>query len=180
MKRKTAEKELKNLANRIGAFSYKFRDRGYMSCPNCHRAMITCPFCRQDMLLPKAASYPDFLLTFDSIFIEVKWGKDRYKIDDISPIQRESLSNNKNSWVFVIIGDGRAPDGRGAWLVPWTQYQATEKWCENKGIKSLLFQKTERSRVPEADDYWAAFRLYWAVGGWSIPEDHIWHKEQNG
>jgi hypothetical protein len=126
------------------------------------------------MLLPKAASYPDFLLSYQPIFIEVKWGKDRYQFEDISPAQRQALSDNKHSWVFVIIGDGRAPVGRGAWLIPWTRYIITEIQCEQKEVKSLLFQKTERSRVPEADEFWKAWRLKWANGGWSIPLDHEW------
>lgn len=174
MKRKTAERELKIMANRYGLFSHKFRDRGYISCPTCHKAMITCPFCRSDMLMPKAQSYPDYLLVEDPIFIEVKWGKQRFPLEDISPIQRKSLTDNGNSWVFVVIGEGRVPNGRGAWLVPWDEYQGTENTLASLGIKSLIFEKTSRSRVPEADDYWIEYRLEWEDGGWNIPAIHIW------
>ena len=174
MKRKTAERELKVMANKYGLFSHKFRDRGYMSCPHCHRTIVNCPVCRQDMLMPKAQSYPDYLLVKDPIFLEVKWGKQRYQLDDISPTQRDALSNNKNSWVFAVIGEGRAPDGRGAWLVPWSVYRLTEAALAIDGHKSMVFEKTSRSRVPEADEHWESWRLNWIDGGWLIPIEHDW------
>jgi hypothetical protein len=131
------------------------------------------------MLMPKAQTYPDYLGTADPIFIEVKFGRDRYNWEDISDIQRETLSKCANSWVFIVIGGGRAPDGRGAWLVPWTDYEYAEQKCVTREIKSIVFQKTSRSRVPEADEFWPHHKLEWSKGGWTIPIKHLWWVTNN-
>lgn len=179
MKRKTAERELKVLMNNINVFTHKFRDRGYIQCPTCHMSILTCPRCRQDMLMPKAQSYPDYLGCADPIFIEVKFGRDRYAWEDISKIQRETLTNNDNSWIFIVIGGGRVPNGRGAWLVPWDRYLEAEVHCLAYGHKSIVFEKSDRSRVPTADEFWQPFRLEWSAGSWSIPLGHAWWKRNN-
>jgi hypothetical protein len=131
------------------------------------------------MLMPKAQTYPDYLGCADPIFIEVKFGRDRYNWEDISEIQRRTLTENNNSWVFIIIGGGRAPDGRGAWLVPWDEYLAAETTCIMRDMKSIVFESTERSRVPSADEFWPHHRLEWLEGQWIIPYKHVWWQRNN-
>jgi hypothetical protein len=179
MKRKTAERELKKSMNNIGVFTYKFRDRGYISCPTCHRSIVSCPYCRQDMLLEKAAMYPDYLATIDPIFIEVKFGRERYAWDDISPIQRQTLTDNENSWVFLAIGEGRAPDGRAAFLIPWNSYLRAEATSLVDSHKSVVLEKLPRGRVPGARDFWSTYELEWHEGIWVIPINHVWWINNN-
>lgn len=175
MKKKQSETSLGLLMRGLNYFVHKWRDRGYISCPRCHVLLKTCPVCHEDMLLPKAQSHPDFLIAMKWAYVECKQGGESWPIGDISDVQQSALNDHHNSWIFLEMGTGRAPKGKGAWLIPWEEFKEMQRMILAKGHKSIRFQDTERSKVPTADDAFHPYRLYWQTNeGWTIPEEHEW------
>jgi hypothetical protein len=173
MQRKKNEVELGQMMRSYGFYTKKSRDRGYISCPKCHRPVTKCPTCHGDMLLNKAETMPDFLVAFDYIYIEGKGGTDSWNFKtSITPTQ-DKVCLEHESWLFLELGPGRAPEGRSAWLVPWTFWKNTQNNLEEQGFASIIYEGTERSRNPVAGDLLGHFAMIWKNGGWKIPKEHL-------
>jgi hypothetical protein len=152
-----------------GYYVHKFGDVRYAFCPHCSK---TFP-------LPKAEKKPDFLVAMTYRFVEAKGAGNSWAFaEDFRPNQREFMDANlKLSWIFVEIGEGNAPAGKRAFLVPWEPWLEIERILLGKGHKSILFEKTERSRCPSIDECMMikTYEIYWEKGAWKIPENHSWN-----
>jgi len=179
MKKKQSEEDLGIMMRGYGWFTHKWRDRGYVSCPGCHRAIVNCPYCHGSMLLPKAQRLLDFTVAVIHDHIECKEGDADWYLWDVSEDQTEVLNNalestNGNGWIFLTIGSGKAPEGREAYLIHWMIFVNIREREENNGHKSVRFRSTPQSHNPEARKIFERFKLEWKGGRWSIPEEHIW------
>jgi hypothetical protein len=124
------------------------------------------------MLLNKAETLPDFFIAFDYIYVEGKGATDSWNWkSSITPTQ-EKVCLEHESWLFLEMGTGRAPNGRSAWLLPWTTWKVIEKNLEDLGFASIIYEGTERSRNPVAGSVLLGYELEWLDGSWSIPEHH--------
>lgn len=156
----------------------KARDRGYVRCPNCHRQVKFCPMCKRSMLLEKAKTLPDYVLNLSPIYIEVKRSKkdDTWSLYDFSDIQETVLNKHMtrglDAWVFLLMGKGRMPKGKQAFLIPWEYLKAVRDDLETKSVRMI---KTDRSIVPTAMEMFAMWECEWETGkGFTIPDKHTW------
>jgi hypothetical protein len=161
----------------------KGRDRGYVHCPHCHEAIKECPHCKKDALMEKAKGRLDYRIIFEWIEVECKQGTETWSLDDFTKPQerlfQEVIQGFTMRWLFLEIGDGRAPKGKEAYLIPAQPFLKirTDEAVANR--KSVRFRKTERSRLMEARELFAKWQLEWATGtGWTIPDDHIFWKHR--
>lgn len=163
-------------------FVYKFRDRGYITCPTCHRPVTTCPMCHGNLLLEKAASLPDHLVAYDYCFVESKQGEESWPIKDVTAIQEkvmlEQTRLGKEAYLFLELGGGVAPNGRDAFLIPWKAFLDIRERMEASNQGSIRFEPSQRSRMPVGRGILASWRLTWRDGKWSIPEGHSFWKER--
>jgi hypothetical protein len=171
MIRKKAEVELGKMFRSMGYFAHKWRDRGYISCPTCMRMIRTCPHCNGDLLLEKAQERADFLVAYTWSDIECKADDTYWPFGDFSTTQISVLGSSPDPWVFLMIGDGHAPKGRHAFLIPWHWLLGFVSNCEHRGVR---FSRTERSKAPIASEIFGEFQLVWEKGGWIIPLHHTW------
>jgi hypothetical protein len=175
MNKKDSEAALGTMMRGNGYFVHKWRDRGFVSCPTCHTAITICPNCKGSMLLPKAQTLPDFLVAKDYTYVECKQGVESWSITDFSPTQIEVLDSIPKSWVFLLMGTGRAPLGKQAFLIPWDRFKEDRDRMIGSGMKSVRFENTERSKVLTAYALWLDCMLVWEKGaGWKIPIYHSW------
>jgi hypothetical protein len=58
-------------------------------------------------------------------------------------------------------------------LVPWTFWKNTQDNLEEQGFASIIYEGTERSRNPVANDILGHFAMVWKDGGWKIPKGHL-------
>lgn len=168
--KKRNEMVLGKMMRNRGYFVHKWGDVRYGFCPKC-RTMFP---------LPKAEKKPDFLIALDYRFVEAKGAGDSWHFDgDFRPNQREFMDKNeKYSWIFVEIGEGNAPEGKKAFLVPWKDWKEIEQKLLDRDMKSVVFQSTARSRVLSVDDvFHIGYVLKWEKGTWTIPQDHIWNQK---
>lgn len=185
MHKKQSEEEMKNMFKiRYRYFVQKARDRGYVSCPHCHSLIKQCPFCKEDMLLPKAFTLPDYVVSPDFHYVECKQGRESWNILDFTPVQIKVMNAHVKTggegYLFLLLGDGTAPKGRGAWLVEWETWLNIQHNLLEAGCKSLRFEETERSRMPTASGALMGWELEWQTGGWAIPEHHPYWSRKAG
>lgn len=177
MKRKRSEESLGKMMRLYGWKADKGRDRGYMSCPNCHKAITKCPYCKGDTLLPKAKTRLDFTISFKWTEIECKQGAESWALNDFTEAQENIIENVKiggTHWLFLEIGDGRAPNGREAYLVDMFMFKKIRDKEYEADRKSVRFRSTEKSRMKEAKEVFTGHELVWSTGeGWTIPDGHI-------
>jgi len=173
MKRKRNEVVFGNMMRSYGYYTHKWRDRGYVSCPTCHMGITKCPYCKNDLLLEKAQTKPDFLVAMEYVYVEAKGAENSWPFtSSIRDTQRE-VAKEAETYLFLEIGPGRVPKGKHAFLVPWEYWEAIEKELVESKCKSLIFEKTTRSRMPTAREILGDWELVWDKGSWTIPEDHI-------
>ena len=121
----------------------------------------------------KAETLPDFFISFDYIYVEGKGSTDAWNWkSSITPIQ-DKVCDEHESWLFLEMGTGRAPNGRAAWLVPWGMWKIHQERLEAEGFSSIIYEKTTRSRNPVAGELLKDYVLEWVDGSWSIPEGHV-------
>lgn len=136
-----------------------------------------CPFCNKTFVLPKAEKKPDFLVAKNYVYVEAKGAKDSWNYaDDFRPNQVEFMNANpRNSWIFVEMGTGRAPEGKLAFLMPWTEWLDIAEQLEATGYKSVLFEQTSRSKAPAIRQYVPEdYFLQWNNSQWKIHNNHPW------
>lgn len=177
MQRKKPEEEFQKMMNqRYHLYTKKARDAGYVSCPQCGGLVRYCPHCNQDMLLPKAGTYPDYIVATTFLYVECKQGPDSWSIKDFTPTQMkvmdEHLGKHGQAYLFLEIGEGRAPDGRHAFLVEWAWWRKTQEGLLQDKMTSIRFEATQRSRMPIACELLKDWQLAWRDGGWAIPKAH--------
>lgn len=119
----------------------------------------------------KTEGGPDFLVGYGWTPVEAKEGSPRWDLE-FSPLQDESL-RKRNGWVYLYIGEGRAPKGVSAFLFPYLW------WIENKAIlvgehKSI---RKDGGNVPSADVILKDYRLEWKSGRFEIPPAHPWWRD---
>jgi hypothetical protein len=175
-KKKASEGALRTMMKYYKFFVHKWRDRGYIHCPQCHRQITKCPICHGDMLLQKAQTYPDFLVADRYAFVECKQTQLNFNMYDLSERQEHILTEAPTSgWVYFELGDGPGPK-REAYLVEWRAYVGLRQHIMDKlGFKSVVLHRTKRGRAPEAREFFLPWRLEWKpIVGWIIPEHHEW------
>jgi len=178
MQKKRSEASLGGMMRKIGYLADKARDRGYPRCPHCHKEIKECPHCEEDTLMPKAKTRPDYLVALEWAFVECKQGIESWPLNDVSFDQERILDENEgtkgSSWIFLELGGGKAPFGRGAWLIPWNIFKRIRSECYQKKKMSVRFVSTQNSRMPVADELFSPYRIKWEDGNWKIPKQHIW------
>ena len=173
MQRKKNEQELGAMMRRYGFHARKSRDRGYISCPNCHMPLKICPKCHKDFLLNKAETLPDYIISFDYVFIEGKGSTDSWSWkSSITPTQ-DIVCLQHESWLFLEMGTGRAPNGRSAWLVPWLKWKEIQHNLEELNFASIIYEATPRSRNPVASSVLMGYECEWYRGCWKVPDNHV-------
>jgi|SRR3990167_3472063 len=160
---KEAEGYFKETARALGWAWHKYGDVRY--CPHCHG------------VLPKSETMPDFCLITLPILVECKnsnsTGRWEWK-SDIGPegkrtIQRERL--NPDGWLYIVIGSGRVPKEKGAWLIPWQAWLKIEEALLLGKQASLPFKGSQR--LIGAVTLFSGFELVWEKGKFLIPNEHI-------
>ncbi len=176
MTKKHSETSLGRMMRNNGYFVHKWRDRGFVSCPSCHLAITTCPYCKQSLLLPKAQTYPDFLVAHSWTFIECKQGTNDWNLYDVSDIQVSVLDDpSQISWIFLELGPGKAPKGKQAFLIEWKVFKEVREQIKREGYKSVSFKRSSRGKLPQANETFTSWQLEWAtLKGWDIPFNHPW------
>ena len=172
MNKKDSEKRLGTMMRSYGYFTHKWRDRGYISCPHCHRLVMRCPNCHGDLLLPKAQTLPDFLVAPVYTYIECKQAEESWSLTDFTENQEKLLAEEPHSWLFLLIGPGPAPRKQQAYLINWLSFTHKRNAAD---IKSVRFEESPRSRAPLAITLFNNAVLEWEKGeGWKIPMGHLW------
>lgn len=182
--KKRSEEELGTMLRNSGHWVYKGRDRSYLYCPECHERIEFCPHCEEEILFDKAKTMPDFLAARDWFYIECKQGGNNWSILDVTPTQYKVMNNHAatggEGYLFLGIGDGRAPKGRAAYLIEWKTFIYAQKDLLQANFKSIRFSSTERSKVPTADEVFGEWKLEWENGSWSIPTSHPFWQARGG
>lgn len=179
--RKRSEGEFSTMMRSYEYWVHKWRDRGYPECPHCHRMITRCPHCHQDTLLPKAQTYPDYTFAKKVGLCEVKDGKERFSWkQDISDNQYRVMTTEEDAWLFLEMGEGRAPNGRQAFFVPWRAWIDYEKQLEARGVLSIVYEQAPRSRNPSAREILIQYECIWMNGQWTLPADHPFWKMHEG
>jgi len=175
-KKKASESALREMMKYYGYFVHKWRDRGYVNCPKCHRQIMKCPYCHGDMLLHKAQTYPDFMVADEYAFVECKQHAEFFNLYDLTPRQEHVLTEAPQSgWVFIELGTGPGPK-RQAYLVEWRAFVGLRQYVKDElGFKSVRAWETRRSRTPLASEIFLPWALEWVTNvGWTIPKSHEW------
>lgn len=159
---KDAERYFKATVNQLGWWSHKYGDVRY--CIHCHG------------VLPKSETMPDFVLFCIPIMVECKesnaTGRWSWK-EDIGPdgnrmIQRKRL--DPDGWLYIVLGEGKAPNGKGAWLVPWSHWIKVEELLTVYNQASIPFENTKQLRG--GIELFNGYRLSWQDGIFIIPNLH--------
>lgn len=126
---------------------------------------------------------------FADVHVEVKQGSGKYgrwafASDEAGiranqrEIMNEHLEISQIDWVFIVLGIGRAPNGRGAFLVPWPAWKKIEAQLLASGQRSIRF---DGGRQITAKDILKPYALEWAnrvdsISGWSLAHQHPFYK----
>lgn len=161
--KKRSELSFKALANKAGLFSHKYGDVRY------------CAVCSSP--LPKSENAPDYVVARNVLWVECKGGEGPWNWQEISETgarvnQRQFLLSHPSA-LFIELGAGRAPNGKGAWMMPFYIWvDQIEPYLITNNIKSLAFER--RPRVPSILEMprFEPWRLEWDKGAWLWPT--IW------
>lgn len=175
MARKQAEAEFARMCKRLGIWAHKWMD--VRVCPRCRLPLFVT---NRDDGQEEMGNIVDYLIFIGSqvSWVEVKGmpGHTRLPFSEISDKQRDFLdsftSRHIRCFLFISLGDGRAPVGRKSWLVEWEHYLSTERNAVFCGQKSLNWIENNRTADRYTMQDLTAWELTWIQGGWTIPEDH--------
>jgi hypothetical protein len=183
MERKQAEADFANMIGRMSTlyegalWAHKWAD------------MRACPHCGQ--LLYKVEDNVDYTMIVGNIagLVECKQDEERFRWADegvgIRPGQRAWLNEwqlqRRPSWLFLEMGDGRAPKDRNAWLIWWPVWLMHEGTLELGEKKSLAWRETRQSGGLNAVSLLADWQLDWVPNqGFVIPGKHqFWTMYKN-
>ena len=180
---KQAEADFKSLCTRNNIWAKKWDDVRH--CPHCHRLIfMTQRVNDQDLLRQEEEqeSIVDYLIFTGNTphWVECKGmgGSTRLALSDIKPKQRNFLQSwtdkGVECWLFVTLGDGRAPRGRKAWLIPWSSFRVVEmEICEPHNLKSLLWRSPAGPNQEHSmSELFKREELVWKDSNWAFPETH--------
>jgi len=167
MARKSSEQAFsKMIRGYYGYYSRKLGDRRY--CPNCR------------FLLPKTEQAPDYVVAQTEEWVECKnsdatgrWTWSEITMDGPRHNQRQWLKEY-DGWLFILLGNKRAPKGKSAYLIPFLDWMnSIEPTLIEHGMKSI--RKETKGERPGGDDLMPEYMLEWEPGeGWFIPKGHPW------
>lgn len=168
---KHAEKEFASLCSKYNIWAHKWRDVQY--CPHCRKPIFMTKHVHEDDGRPpeEQESIVDYLAFFGAIpvWVECK-GKTKttsWPFADMGVRQRNFLKSwvdrNVEATVYLSFGPGRAPNGRGAWWIPYPDFSVI---C-NKILKERLSISYQM-----AVDELSYYALVWDNGEWKFPETH--------
>lgn len=175
---KEAETRWGDIVNLYGWFRLKFGDVRYTVCPHCNFRYT----------LPKGKKRPDFIVAPVFTYVEAKNNDARgtWKWTEIGEggdrkLQREWMQEH-GGWLFIELGTGRAPKGKGAWLIPWQRWENDIEPVlianEQMSLRHRTYYNndgTRRGGIFGADHLLAGYELVWETNvGWTIPKGHIW------
>jgi hypothetical protein len=174
---KEAERRWKAVSNYHGFPSHKNGDVRY--CIHCGKP------------LPKSVLKPDYTVSLFETHVECKndnksheaWLWAEIGEDGERSLQRKFFQEN-GGWLFIELGQGRAPDGKRAWLVPWFIWvRDIEPKLLETGQKSIRFEtiynkdNSPRRGYFGGDILFHGYEMEWKPGeGWIIPVGHLWWK----
>ena len=180
MVRKKSESEFAKFANNLDIWTHKFKDQGIGSCPVCHASVTLYKSVR-------AVDYQLILPSNEVVWVEVKSDPKSYPWANeergVRPGQREFmqswLDRGVACYFALSIGDGRAPDGRAFYLVPWDVYLGIEKIVEEAGLKSIPWKENIRkiSKTVNCELLFDGYQLNWEDGKWILPDNHIFQRK---
>lgn len=165
MKAKAAEVAFRDMAARYDYGRHKYGDVRY--CIHCKKAQ------------PKSEHAPDYSMWEVYNWIECKNNPDsspRWNWTEISEEgerknQRKFLLKN-DGWLFIVLGTGRAPKGKSAFFLPFSDWvEKIEPILNENNMRSI--RKSSKGKRPGADLILQSYRLKWDKGGWIIPEGHL-------
>jgi hypothetical protein len=165
MKAKASEKAFRELAKYYKFGWHKYGDVRF------------CIHCRKP--LPKSEQAPDFSLWEVYNWVECKnsdksgrWAASEIMEGGARENQRAFLLE-KNGWLFILLGTGRAPKGKSAFLIPFHEWvDKIEPILELNKMRSI--RKESKGKRPGADLLLQSYRLDWEDGGWKIPRGHLY------
>ena len=166
--RKSAENDLVQTMKARELFSYKFPDA--LTCPNCGQ------------LIYKREKAPDYMIAERVVYVEVKQDSATGRWDfhrNIRDIQREFM-NEKGGWLYLVLGQGKAPKGKSAWLMPWAVWSQVEKFLLERGQKTLTREDGKRNIGAINISEFKPYELVWEKGRWVIPDGHEFNKAIGG
>lgn len=169
---KQAEADFARLCSTNNIWCHKWTD--VMYCPNCHRPIFMTQHTDQRDQGPHQQSIVDYLIFTGSqphwVECKGKGGDIRFDFADLSEKQRDFLNSWTDRgvpcWLFLTMGEGKAPVGRRAWMIPWEYYLVTEEDIV-RDRKSLSFVA--------ASIELRNFELEWGERGvgWTFPHTHL-------
>lgn len=174
MKRKRDESEFKKMMTSLGIWAHKWTD--VRRCPRCG-APIHVTQRMEENDEEEKQSIVDYLIFVGTIpaWVECKQtGTNSFSLNLIQPHQIEFMDDwtrkGLQNWLFLLIGSGRAPKRRWAYLIPWQEWR--DKISEKQlGRKSL----TAAEAAVLFGDYGLAYR-----GGWNMNVGHPFIEQYYG
>ena len=166
MPRKAAEQAWSKLCTYHDWYRHKYGDVRY--CIHCSRP------------LPKTENAPDYACGLVYTYIEAKnstkigtWRWVEIAQDGERKNQREWLLEH-GGWLFIVLGEGRAPKGKSAYLVPFEDWvDLIEPFLIE--LKMASIRKETKGKRPGADVFLDDYRLIWLTNqGWVIQKGHPW------
>ena len=171
MANKEAEAEFARLCSRYSIWAHKWRN--VYTCYKCKTPIFDKLTSQLDTRPDKQReTVVDYLAFVEEapVWIECKGkkGTTSWPFSDMDPKQRNFLDaftkRGVQCSVFLLIGNGRLPLGRGAWWIPWFVFKnRCNLLLLDRGIKSIPWVY--------ACENLQEFRLEWDVGGWTIPRE---------
>jgi hypothetical protein len=172
MANKQSESDFATLCGKNNIWCHKWRD--VMYCPNCHRPIFMTQHTDQRDQSATPQSIVDYLIFTGKVahWVECKGkgGDVRFDFADLNPKQRSFLNDWSDKgvpcWLFLTFGEGKAPNGRKAWMIPWEYYLVVESDIA-KDRKSLSWVA--------ATVELKHFELEWGERGvgWVFPHTHL-------
>jgi len=163
---KESEQDFRNMCKRLNIWAHKWAD--LRVCPKCHTKLFAS---REDVPDESIIDYEIFIGSTPA-WVECK-GKPGHTLlpfTEISPKQRNFLTSwmlrDVWSFLFVTLGDGNAPRGRQAWLIPWYIYTQAE---DHYGTARVSWPWKQQGVYPGFNQVFWEYELTWVKGGWTIP-----------
>jgi hypothetical protein len=171
MANKDAETEFARLCSTYNIWAHKWRN--VYTCYKCGTPIFDKLTSQLDKRPDKQRETVVDYLTFierDPVWVECKGkrGTTSWAFSDMDQKQRNFLDafykRGVPTSVFILIGSGVAPLGRGAWWIPWYEFKMNCNYLLlDRGVKSISYAY--------ACDVFQGYRLEWDVGGWTIPKE---------
>ena len=135
-------------------------------------------------------SRPDFLMLIHGRYawVECKSGHDSFAWASDENHGGKGIRTGQRLWLnreredgipcflFISLGDGRAPEGRDAYMITWVRWLEVEKDLIKEDMKSISWMRNTRktSIFNMRDEFDYTYRLKWKANvGWVLGPYHI-------